>query len=162
MLKKVSVSGAFARKEPYSYDGKDYDADIKSGDTVRILNSGDIVSGEYGEQHVFSISTRNGDKNIALNQSSINALIDELGDESQNWVGKEVQVSTKKDVVAGKRVIIAYLHPATYALNEWGDLEKVERAVNLNGTPKPAYPEYTGAPNFDGSSTALKDEDVPF
>jgi hypothetical protein len=113
---------------------------------------------------VFSISTRNGDKNIALNQSSINTLIEVYGNESLDWVGKEVCVSTKKDVVAGKRVIIAYLHPASYALNEWGDLEKIAQGgtpINIDGSEKTAYPEYGGAPSFDGESK-LAPEDIPF
>lgn len=152
MVKKTSVAGAFARKEPYSYEGKDYDADIMTNDVVRILNEGDTVSGDYGEQQVFSIMTRNGEKNVTLNQTSINALIETFGDESSSWVNKDVQVSTKKDVVAGKRVIIAYIHPKTYALNEWGDLEKIETETNAPiSTPStaPAYPEHTAKPNFE-------------
>lgn len=151
MLKKTSVAGAFARKEEYSYEGKTYSADIQNGDTVTILNKGDIISGEFGEQYVFSIKTRNGDKNVALNQTSINALIDALGDESEQWAGAEVKVSTKKDTVAGKRAIIAYFHPTSYALNEWGDLEKVEHESSVD-SPKKAgntdvdYPEEYFAP----------------
>lgn len=124
MQKKTTVAGAYARKQPYEYEGKQYDADLKNGDKVKILSAGQIVIGQYGEQKVFSIQTRNGDKNITLNQSSENILIDEFGDDSEAWVGKEVNVILKKDVVAGKKVIIAYLVVDGWHLDEFGDLVK--------------------------------------
>lgn len=129
MVRKTSVAGAYAKKEPYDYDGTHYDADVANGDIVKILNSGDVVSGEFGDQHVFSIMTRNGEKNATFNQSSVNELIGAFGDDSDNWVGREVKVLTKKDVVAGKKVIVAYYVPKNYRLNEWGELEKGEEAV---------------------------------
>lgn len=154
MVKKTSVAGAYAKKEPYDYEGTHYDADIKNGDIVKVLNAGDVVSGEFGEQNVFQIMTRNGEKNATFNQSSINALIDAYGDDSEEWVGKEVKVLTKKDVVANKKVIIAYLVPTNYILNEWGELEKEESApvtTNLDGSAKPEYPE-----------EEITEEDIPF
>lgn len=124
MIKKTSVEGAYAKKTPYEFEGRQYEADIKNGDTVKILNEGSTVTGQFGEQQVFQIETRNGAKNLTLNQSSINVLVDELGEESSDWVGKEVQVITKKDVIAGKKVEIAYLVTPGYVLDEWGDLSK--------------------------------------
>ena len=167
MLKKTSVGGAYARKEPYDYDGTHYDADVVNNDVVKILNSGDVVSGEFGEQHVFSIMTRNGEKNATFNQSSVNALIDVFGDDSDTWVNREVRVLTKKDVVANKKVIIAYYVPKSYMLNEWGELVKGEEVVEAATAPvsstKPAYPAYTAAPNFEPVKTeALDAEDIPF
>jgi hypothetical protein len=124
IVKKVSIGGAYARKAPYEYEGKSYEADIKNGDTITILNEGSIVSGQFGEQHVFSIQTRNGEKNFTANQTTLNVLHDELGEDSKDWVGKSVRVITKKDVVAGKKVEIAYLVSGDWALDEWGDLTK--------------------------------------
>lgn len=137
MIKKTSVEGAYAKKAPYEYEGKQYEADIKNGDVVVILNEGSTVSGQFGEQQVFQIETRNGPKNITLNQSSINVLVDELGEDSKDWVGKSVQVITKKDVIAGKRVEIAYLVTAGYVLDEWGDLHKGEAPVVKEATLDP-------------------------
>jgi hypothetical protein len=108
MTKKTSVLGAWAKKEPYEYEGHGYDADIKDGDVVEILDDGTVTQGEYGEQTVFSIKTRNGEKNVALNQRSINVLVDTFGDDSMQWVGKQVRVLLQKAVVAGKKTIIAY------------------------------------------------------
>ena len=61
----------FARKEPYEYDGQKYEADLKNEDTVRILDSGNIEMGQYGEQKNFRIKTRNGEKKLAFNQRCI-------------------------------------------------------------------------------------------
>lgn len=122
MTKKTSVGGVFAKKGDYEFEGQTYKADIQTGDKVTFNNSGDTVEGTYGEQKVFSILTRNGDKNINLNQKSINALIDEFGDDSDKWVGKEVNVILKKDTVAGKKVTIAYFVPDGWVLDDYGDL----------------------------------------
>lgn len=122
--KLTSVGGAYARKEDYEYEGTKYEADIKNGDKVKILNAGTIVTGEYGDQHVFSIMTRNGEKNANFNKNTLNTLVDEFGDESEDWVGKEVTVLTKKDVIAGRKVIIAYFVPEGYILDDYGELVK--------------------------------------
>lgn len=125
MSKVIKASGAYAKKAPYEFEGVKYDADITNGDTVTIKSEGMIVSGgKFGDQHVFSIETRNGDKNIALNQSTINVLVDELGDDSKEWVGREVQVIIKKDIVAGEKRDIAYLVTGDWKLDDYGDLVK--------------------------------------
>jgi hypothetical protein len=124
VAKKTSVGGAFARKEPYNYEGTDYEADIQNGDTVKILNKGEMVSGEYGDQFVFSIETRNGEKNANFNQSSINVLIDDFGEETEDWVGKEVTVLTKKGMFGGKKSIACYFVTEGWVLDDFGDLVK--------------------------------------
>ena len=124
MVKKTSIGGAYARKAPYEYEGKNYEADIKNGDTVKILTEGTVVTGQFGDQQVFSIETRNGEKNITMNQTTINVLVDEFGDDSKLWIGKEVRVILKKDVVAGKKVVIAYLVSGDWALDDFGELVK--------------------------------------
>jgi len=122
MNKKTSVSGVFAKKSDYEWEGTQYEADIKSGDKVTILNEGETTEGQFGTQYVFSIKTRNGDKNLTFNQSTINVLHDEFGSDSKDWVGKEVKVLMKKDVVAGRKVDIVYLVTEGWALDEYGDL----------------------------------------
>ena len=158
VVKKTSVAGAFARKEPYSYEGKDYPADILNGDRVIIKSKGDIVTGEYGDQLVFSIETRNGDKNANFNQSSINALIDEYGDDTETWVGKEVTVLTKKGVFGGKKAIAAYFVTNAWTLDEYGDLVKIEDVVKTNepiSTPNQM-------PKSVQEAQAIDPEDIPF
>ena len=124
VIKKVSSGIPFARKAAYEYSGTKYDADIKSGDTIKILDGGVIETGQYGEQHNFRIKTRNGEKKLAFNQRTLNVLIDEFGDNTEEWVGKDVKVILKKDVIGGKRVEIVYLVVDGWKLDEYGDLVK--------------------------------------
>lgn len=170
VIKKTSVAGAYARKEPYTYEGKDYDADIKNGDIVTIKSKGDIVTGEYGDQMVFSIGTRNGDKNANFNQSSINILIDVYGDDTEAWVGKEVKVLTKKGMFGGKRAIAAYFVANNWTLDDFGDLVEIEEERQVNApistsSRMPAYPEHTASPNFEPNKVVepeINAEDVPW
>lgn len=124
VFKKTGGGVGFARKENYEYDGVKYEADLKNGDIVTILDAGNTEAGKWGEQENFKIKTRNGDKKISLNQMSTNVLIDEFGDETENWVGKNVIVILKKDIIAGEKRIIAFLVTEGWALDEYGELVK--------------------------------------
>lgn len=124
LSKVIKVSGAYARKEDYEYEGTKYKADIQNGDKVKIKDAGTEVTGQFGDQTVFVIETRNGDKNFPLNQSSINVLVEAFGGDTSNWVGKEVKVLTKKGVFAGKKGIAAYLVTDEYSLDDFGELTK--------------------------------------
>ena len=114
----------FARKEPYEYDGNKYEADLKTGDVVKILDSGNVELGQYGEQRNFKVKTRNGEKKVGFNQQTVNVLVQEFGENSEDYVGKDVRVILKKDVIAGKKVIIAYFVTEGWALNDYGELAK--------------------------------------
>jgi len=132
MQKKDTGNGgvAYARKEAYEWEGTQYEADIKNEDTITIKNEGAVEDGgQYGEQFYLNIETRNGEKKLKINQTSINILIDAFGEESQQWVDKEVTVYTKKDIINNKKVVIVYLAPSGYILDEWGELVKEEPNV---------------------------------
>lgn len=133
LTKIVKVSGAYAKKEDYVYEGISFKADIIDGDKVIIADSGTEVSGQFGEQTVFGIMTRNGLKNCTLNQSSINILVDAFGGDTVAWVGKEVKVLTKKGVFAGKKGIAVYLVTDEYKLDDFGELVKIP-GDNINQT----------------------------
>lgn len=124
IVKKVSTGVAFAKKEPYEWEGKKYEADIKDGDNIKILNEGSAITGQFGDQIVFLVSTRNGEKTLPLNQSSLNVLHDELGEESKEWIGKEVRVILQKGTFAGKRGVATYIVTGDWHLDEWGELVK--------------------------------------
>lgn len=136
----TSVAGAFARKEAYEYEGQQYEADIQDGDVVTITNAGTVVTGEFGDQTVFEIKTRNGEKNANFNQSSINILIDAFGDETTEWVGKEVTVRTKKGMFGGKKGIAAYFVTPEWKLDDFGDLVKEEAPAKIPNTNQ-EYPD---------------------
>jgi len=151
--KVIKVAGAFARKENYEWEGNQYEADIKDGDKVTITDQGTEVTGQYGPQVVFSIKTRNGDKNLPLNQSSINILVDAFGGDTNLWVGKEVKVLTKKGVFAGKKGIAAYLVTNDYSLDDFGELVQGAQAQVAPAQLVPAQhagePVQEGVPPFE-------------
>jgi len=124
IIKKVGGGVPFAKKAEYEYEGVKYAADLKNGDTIKILDAGIIEPGTYGEQHNFRIETRNGEKKQSFNQATLNVLHDELGEESENWINKDARVILKKDTIAGKKVIIAYFVVGDWNLDEYGELCK--------------------------------------
>ena len=121
-IKATSDGIGYASKNEYEYEGKTYQADIQNGDTVQILNAGTIEEGNFGPQHYFRIKTRNGEKKAPFNQSSINVVASVYGTETEDWVGKEVHVLTKKGVFAGKKGIAAYFVTEGWYLDDFGDL----------------------------------------
>lgn len=135
MIKKTSVGGPFAKKEQYSYEGVSYEADLQDNDKVKILDEGMKVENQYGEQQVFKILTRNGEKNHPINQSSINILMDEFGDDSKEWAGKEVKVLTKKGTFAGKRGIACYFVTEGWELDDYGKLVKTSPSSSTPQDP---------------------------
>lgn len=99
--KRVSV-GQFAKK----------DEDYKDGDIVTIANEGKKFEGQWGEQDVFLVKFKTGEKNLTFNRTTLNNLIDAYGDESKSWVGKEAKIWLILQNVQGKMVRVTYLsHP---------------------------------------------------
>ena len=129
----------FARKAPYEYQNVKYEADLKDGDVIKLLDSGTTEVGTYGEQNVFKVKTRNGEKKLSINQKTINVLVTEFGDESENWVNKDLTVVLKKDTIAGKKVEIVYLVTNGWKLDDYGDLIK-EGATTSQNENEPEYP----------------------
>jgi hypothetical protein len=96
--------------------------DVKDGDLITIANEGKKTTGEYGEQDVFLMKTGDKEGNISINQTSINNWIDAFGDDSINWIGKEVKVMVVKQNVQGKiRPVYYFLHPDTILDDESGE-----------------------------------------
>lgn len=97
--KRVSVAGQFAKL------GQDFD----EGDEITILNGGDITTGEYGERHTFKIKTKNGERIMSFNQTSLNYLIDAYGDDTDAWVGKNAKIWVVDQSIQGKIKAVTYL-----------------------------------------------------
>lgn len=119
--KKLSA-GPFAKK------GEDY----KDGDILTIANEGKKVQGQFGEQDVFLVKLPSGDeKNISVNQTSINGFIDAFGKDSKNWIGREIKVHLINQNVSGKFIKVTYLAHPEAILTENGFVmpnEKVEKS----------------------------------
>lgn len=97
--------------------------DIKDGDIVEIANEGKQIEGKFGTQDIFLIKLKNGEEgNVALNTTSINNLIESFGEDSVNWVGKELKVMVIKQSIGGKLASVYYfLHPETVLDDDSGE-----------------------------------------
>jgi hypothetical protein len=62
----------------------------------------------------------------------LNILIEEFGDETADWVGKEVTVRSKKDVVGGRKVEIFYFVTPNWDFDEYREITKMD-----DNTPPP-------------------------
>lgn len=113
--KRVSVSGEYAKKRE----------DINDQDIITILDGGRTVTGEYGDQQVFKIETKNGEKLLTFNQTSINNMIDAFGEDGDGWKDKEVRVHLMKQNVSGKFKDVVYLAESSWVMGENG-LERPE------------------------------------
>lgn len=84
--------------------------DINEGDMISFVDAGREVPGEYGTQKIFLMQMINGDeKSVAVNQTSINLLIDVYGDDTEKWVGKNVKVWINRENVGGQMRKVLYL-----------------------------------------------------
>ena len=107
---------------------------------MTIKDAGRIVDGQFGSQKKFLVSTRNGDKRATFNQSTENILVDVFGEDSEDWIGKEVTALTRKAEIAGKKVIILYLVTEGWSLDDYGALvnesqENPEENINYDDIP---------------------------
>jgi hypothetical protein len=96
-------------------------------DIIKICNEGEWITFRYKDQErkklVFLIKTKRGEeKLLPLNQKTINTLISAFGDETKNWVGKEVRVWIFKSQVGEKFVDVVYLTPPNWRFEKDGFL----------------------------------------
>jgi len=134
MTKRTSVRGEWAKKGE----------DIKDGDVVQINDSGEVVTGEYGDRTVFRIQTRNGEKLLSFNQTTVNNLVDAYGKKSEAWVGKNATVFIIKAMVSGKFTNVVYLAGEGWGMSDDG---KFHGPANKN---------------VEIDEEEIKIEDVPF
>ncbi len=100
--KKTTISGEWAKKGE----------DVKDGDSIIVLDEGEIVTGDFGDSHVFKVKTDKGDKLLRFNQTSLNNMVDAFGTNSAQWVNKVVKVWMIKVMVGGKMQDVVFLsHP---------------------------------------------------
>jgi hypothetical protein len=97
--KIVRAQGEFAKPN----------VDYKDKDVLTILDGGQIITGTFGDQTVFKMKTTTGEKNMSFNQTSMNNLIDEMGEDTDLWVGKEVKVWLITQSVSGQMRKVCYL-----------------------------------------------------
>ena len=99
--------------------------DIKDGDIIKILDSGQMVPGKFGGENLtIQISTRNGDRSLSLNQTSVNNLIQLYGDETEKWIGGTAKVFMIRALVSGKMSNVTYLAGNDWEMNDDGKFVK--------------------------------------
>jgi len=134
--KKIRDGIPFAKKEDYEYEGTKYEADIKNGDKITILNEGVDEVNQWGNTvYNFKVKTRNGDKKLGFNQKSINVLIESFGDDTTKWIGKDVNVILHKTIIGGERKVVAYIVTDGWSLDEYGDLVKEGVSEDVEDIP---------------------------
>ncbi len=112
IFKKTTVSVPFAKKGE----------DIKDGDIIQIANEGKKQEGKFGMQDIFLVKLTNGEeKNLSLNSTSLNNMIDAFGEDSMDWIGKDVKVWFIRMMVAGSMKQVLFLsHPDSKFSDEHG------------------------------------------
>jgi hypothetical protein len=113
-----SLDAPFAKKKE----------DVLDGDIVTIVSDAKKQPSRFNPnemQTIIKIKTRNGDRYVALSQTSINILISEFKtNDASQWVGKEAKVLLKPTTIGGKKVIALYLTGKDWELDEYGSPEK--------------------------------------
>lgn len=112
IYKKTIRTGKFAKA------GEDF----REGDRVTILDEGVEVEGQFRPQVVFKVRVPSGsDLTMPLNGTSLNNMIDAFGEDSKNWVGKEVKVWRILQNVQGKMLKVTYLSHPDADIDEQGN-----------------------------------------
>jgi hypothetical protein len=129
--KKVSVQGEWVK----------VGEDIKDGDIITIANEGKVITGDFGDRPVFKVATKNGEKNLSFNQTTMNNLIDAYGEESNEWQGEKIKVWIMRQSVGGKPKNVVFLTAPEWLLgddgfyNPKGDIPVIEEEVKTDEIP---------------------------
>jgi hypothetical protein len=130
--KKVSMQGDWVK----------VNEDITDESLITILDGGKEVDGDYGKRLVFSVKTKNGDKIMTFNQTSLNNLVDAYGDDSMGWAGQMAKVYIVKQKVGDKLKNVAYLCGSNWVmLDDGAFVEQKTQAPKATMTN-----EYDGIP----------------
>jgi hypothetical protein len=86
LQKKVNINSKFAQS-------LDKDKDVNSGDILMIASDVRTVeTKQYGAKQVVDVRLPNEEvRSLFLNQTSINNLVEQYGEETNSWVGKPVK-----------------------------------------------------------------------
>lgn len=115
--------------------------ELQNGVFIKLVSEAKPIQGEYGEQNVAQAKIKgfDGVKNVRLNKTTINGLIDAYGEDSANWTDKVLVAYIEKALVGGKRVTILYLVPENWELKE--NTEGYLEVVNPNNDSTQKAPE---------------------
>lgn len=132
--KRISVGQFFKKGE-----------DFKDGDILTIANEGKQIEGQFGVQDVFLVKLKDETEgNVNFNQTTINNLIDGYGEDSINWIGKEIKVWMIKMSVQGKiKSVYFFLHPDSVLDDETGEFSIKGKTKNIKNEDIPVIDQDT-------------------
>jgi len=141
IIKRESMQGDWAK----------IGEDIVDGGSIVILNEGKEIEGEFGTRIVFKVKTKNGEKNMTFNQTSLNNLVDAYGDDSVKWINQIAKTYVVKQRVKDKLTNVAYICGA-----EWKMLDDGTFLKSSAKSPQNAKSEAT----VDSEAVSL--DEIPF
>ena len=105
-------------------------ADVKDGDIVEIIEEPTMRSAEETgfDRDVWGIQVKlpnKSNKLWTLNKTTYNACWDAFGEESKNWVGQKLKVTTETRKVRGEKKTIIYGEPITQEKTQQINLENL-------------------------------------
>lgn len=118
--------------------------DIKDGDTLVIKDSGQMIPGDWGDRHVFKVETRNGERNLSFNQTSMNNLIDAYGEDTEMWIGKNAAAFVIKQMVGEGLKNVCYLAGEGWTMTDDGKFVGPNAPKRSSGEDNYPYPEAEG------------------
>ena len=68
-------------------------------------------------------------------------MVDAFGEDTENWIDKEVNVLTEKKMISGKKAIVVYLIVDGWYLDDFGALVKKEGQLPEKGNDIPVFDE---------------------
>lgn len=146
---KTSVRGEWAKKGE----------DIKDGDIVAINDAGVETESDYGKQFVFKVETRNGEKNLRFNQTTLNNLAGAYGRKSEAWVGKKAKAFIVKTMVSGKFQNVLFLAASGWDMDDEGNFSGPKTSDGAQPAPADDIPTIN-LPEDDKDAATL--DSVPF
>lgn len=92
-------------------------ADVTNGETVKIISEADwqesTFNGQTQNQYVGKVLHKGEEKNFKFTMKSCQNLSQAFGDDSKEWVGKEITLQIKEMEVGGRDVKSIRAFPAT-------------------------------------------------
>ncbi len=107
--KSSNTQGAWIKKD-----------EVDSGSICKIVSETEPKEGEYGIQNVTKLRIKGAEDslNMNINKTTINGLIEAFGEDSKDWIGKELVFYKEKQTISGKRQVAVYLIPQEFELTE--------------------------------------------
>lgn len=147
---------------------------VLNGDVITFLDAGQMdESGKFGPKPVFKVQLPRDvePKNLSLNQSSMNNLIEAYGEDTEAWVGKRAKAYVVKQMVSNKMSNVGYFVGSGFALDD--NFKLVRTVATGTAAVVPPKPKATMASASDDNleeipvvntenGEELKIEDIPF